>query len=436
MRLDTLWLFVFPALFLPNLGLERPTAYGRLEISDFLIAPYLVLVCLAVRKDAEVRIYNRLWPWLTSFIVAALLSTVTIWWRYSHTSDYEVAFGLLKLGKFSLYAFAGMLTARALANPVCRQRYDWALLMAGVVVGVSLWTREMTAASIYRETDAGYKATNAISAMMAILLAYLVGRMLVRANSNRWNLVALWLLPVLGLGFALSRGRGGWVAAVVAFTYLFYRFGMRRQVLWVLILGATTVVVGYTQYPSFKKTVDSTLWPDDPYLERYNAHIQGLDDRGRIVNNWLIEAGVDDGARVALWVTEVSKLSNAPVLGTGFFHRGGSSGLGYAHNFWLQMLLETGLLGFALLYGIAWVMWRSTRLVMAKQHRLELPVQAALVAAFVAGLSEDYFYGGIVLFTLLAVFAPIGALPLVHARARSTAVPSHTSKPANRILHA
>jgi hypothetical protein len=37
---------------------------------------------------------------------------------------------------------------------------------------------------------------------------------------------------------------------------------------------------------------------------------------------------------------------------------------------------------------------------------------AALVAAFVGGLSGEYFYGGMALFTFFAVYAPVGSVPL------------------------
>jgi hypothetical protein len=40
-----------------------------------------------------------------------------------------------------------------------------------------------------------------------------------------------------------------------------------------------------------------------------------------------------------------------------------------------------------------------------------VPTKAALVAAFVGGMSGEYFYGGLPLFTLLAVHAACGSLP-------------------------
>ena len=393
-----LWLWLFPLLYLPNLGFASQTAFGTLEISDFLIGPYIVLVSLGVWRDQCQRSYSRLTPWLIGFVAVTLVSTLTIWLRFPGASDYAMIFGLLKLGKLSLYGVAGVLTARALANPASRERYDWAVLGAGVVVAVALLFMPDEASRFASSSaQVGYRATNAVSVMMAVMLAYLVGRALVQVNGSGWHRAAVWLLPLIALGFMLSKGRGGWVAALVGLAYLFYRFGVRRQVILVLVIGLTTVGVAYTQYPSFKEQVDMTLWPDEAYLARYGAGV----------------AGVDDGARLVTWEHEIKKLPDAPFLGTGFFHRGSVSGLWMtgSHNFWLQMLLETGLLGFGILCVAGWRMWNATREAPAWQLRLRLPVQAAFVTAFVGGLSGEYFYGGMVLFTLLAMYAPVGALP-------------------------
>ena len=106
----------------------------------------------------------------------------------------------------------------------------------------------------------------------------------------------------------------------------------------------------------------------------------------------------------------------APVFGTGFFHRGfefSKSSLDEvgSHNFWLQMFLETGIVGGGLVLLIFWRMWRQAVFLERKGEKLAIAVQSAFVAAFVGGMSGEYFYGGIALFTLFIVYAPIGSLP-------------------------
>lgn len=392
MTLSRWWLLLFPLLYLPNLGFASATAFGTLEVSDFLIGPYIALVLFAVHKQGA-RQYQRLWPWLLGFVLVAFVSTATIWWRYPVTSSYPVTFGLLKLGKLSLYGVAGVLTARALSLPRHRSRFDWALLAGAVVVAISLLAmpdRE----SRWDPSGANltYNSLNAISVSMAIMFVWLTGRIWFGGGTERWRRVALWTLPVLLLGFSLSDGRGGWVAALAGLFFLLVRSEVSRRVVAVVALGVCTLGFAYVQFPQFKEDVDRTLWPDQEFLARYGAGV----------------AGVDDGARPITWANEVKKFPDAPILGTGFFHRGGASGLWTtgSHNFWLQMLLESGAVGFGVLSIALWMLWRQAR--RCTQRDCGVALQAALVAALVGGLSGEYFYGGMVLFTLLAVYAPVG----------------------------
>ena len=67
------WLLL-PLLFLPNLGLLRVTRFGALEISDFLIWPYMAAAVFVLLKrrgsapkpstmSAEIKeLYPRVWP--------------------------------------------------------------------------------------------------------------------------------------------------------------------------------------------------------------------------------------------------------------------------------------------------------------------------------------------------------------------------------------
>jgi hypothetical protein len=152
----------------------------------------------------------------------------------------------------------------------------------------------------------------------------------------------------------------------------------------------------------FRNRVDYTLFPDSSYLETYGSGV----------------GGIDDGARVVSWTTGLRQF-NAPVLGTGFFHRGGESGLDFtgSHNFFLQMFLETGIPGGVLMLIIFYRLWRMAASRSTKLAGLELPAKAALVAAMVGGSSGEYFYGGTMLLVLLGVCGPAGSLPRLRGRA-------------------
>jgi O-antigen ligase len=205
-------------------------------------------------------------------------------------------------------------------------------------------------------------------------------------------------MACLFLGSAISEGRGGWVAGIAGLLYLCVRGGLR----WRSLLIATVVpVFGITLYlcsPVFQKRVDATFVPGV-------SGVNAVDDDGRIGN---FTAGLD-------------QFRNSPILGTGFYHRGGQTGLypSGSHNFFLQMFLETGVPGGLLMLVIFWRLWRLAGTDTAKQAGLEVSTKAALVAAAVGGMSGEYFYGALPLFTLLAVYASCGSLP---ARAGTFAV--------------
>ena len=392
----SLWLAWLPLLFLPNFGLGGPTGFGTLELSDFLIAPFLALVALAGRRRGPLTIH-RLAPLLVGFAGWALLSTILVRERYGYPDHLAVIGGLLKLGKLVLYGTAGVLAARAIGDEGPWGWFPWALLAAGLVVAVALLQVQDPADAFHlSRAPAGYKAANAVSIMMAVLLCYLGGLWACGLGTPRWRSLAGPGLAVMALGFLLSRGRGGWVAALAGAAYIIYRRGLGPR-LMVALLGAVAVTgVAYGTLPDFRTEVDRTIWPDPDALRWTQSGVGGF----------------DDGARLNTWVHELGAFVRSPLLGTGFFHRGGASGLWAtgSHNFFLQMFLETGLVGGLLVLGALLRMWRDAGSAPARSLGQDVPVRSALVAALVGGLTGEYFYGGMVLFTLLLVFAPIGGL--------------------------
>src|ERR1700685_2031917 len=51
-----LWLFFFPLLFMPNAGFSHRTDFGVLEVCDWLIAPFIVLLMIAASAKYEQRV--------------------------------------------------------------------------------------------------------------------------------------------------------------------------------------------------------------------------------------------------------------------------------------------------------------------------------------------------------------------------------------------
>lgn len=420
-----LWLIWLPLLFLPNAGAERPTPFGTLSVADFLVGPYILFAYWRVRRNHTVHVkayIDVLAPLLFFFLAWILFVSATIPLRYLYFGNDRVIFSLLKVGKFSLYAVAGLLTCRALAVSTNGERraFYWSLLACGTLVGTTLLLSQNSLGLLLPGQSVSGREevyqSNVVSAMMAMFVTFVAGTVLAKGVTPRWRKVALIALAVMLLGFLMARGRGGWVAALIGMLYLFAHVDLRRTLL-VALLGAAVVGYAYTQYPTFRTEVDRTLNPDPIYLQTYDAGVMGI----------------DDGARWVILRAETPKILNAPLFGRGFFHRGGVSGI-YptgSHNFFLQMFLEAGIPGGLLMLLFFRRMWQHT----SAQHvgaELALPVHAALLAAGVVGLSGEYFYGGTALLTLFLIYAPVGSLP-VNATASHAPILHRRRLPARRI---
>ncbi|MDB5352386.1 MAG: O-antigen polymerase family protein [Planctomycetota bacterium] len=396
--MNFLWLAWLPLLFLPNLGVGGPTGFGTLELSDFLIGPFLALTALAGRRRPRLMIQGLNLP-LIGFVVWASFATVLIRERYGYPDHLAVIAGGLKLGKLTLYGVAGVLAARALTDETRRKQFSWALLVSGLVVAASLfWIQDPNDAMRPERANAGYKAMNAVSVMMAVLLCYLGGLWVCGLGTRKWRALAGPGLLLMTLGFLLSHGRGGWIAALAGVAYFFYRRGFGTRLVVGLAGAAILIVAAYNTFPEFSNEVDRTIWPDEEYLNRYASGVGGF----------------DDGARLQTWTHELGIFARSPLLGTGFFHRGGTSGLWLtgSHNFFIQMFLETGIVGGLLVFETLRRMWRLAGSAPARAINQDVPARSALVAAFVGGLTGEYYYGGMVLFTLLLIFAPVGGLAM------------------------
>jgi|GEM_PF-1293928 len=384
------WLYYFPFLFFPRLGLVGRTQFGVLELSDLLICPYLILVVLQVRWRGRT-LGSQLVPLMLLFFGWALVVTLLITVRYRYNDSLHLFLSLLKLVKFAVYGLAGMLTAKALRNDRVRQEFIRSLALAGIVTGIGLFFVGQKSA-ITEETKAlGYKAINAISVMAAILGSYLCGLWCKHKVESRWSrCLILIAMASLVVGSAVSEGRGGWVAGIAGVGYLCYRGGLRKQSLLIIAASPVFFLLLYTFSPGFQQRVQFTFSQVEPS-----------------------SGPVDDGGRPENFAKGIEQFQSSPILGTGFFHRAGETGLypNGSHNFFLQMFLETGIPGGLLMLAIWWRLWGLAGLVSAKRAGLDIPARAALIAAMVGGMSGEYFYGSISMFSLLAVYAACNSLP-------------------------
>jgi O-antigen ligase len=392
-----LWLLCFPLLFLPNLGLSHETAHGVLEVSDLVIGPFVLLLLIAPSVDHRQKI-SQLNLFLVGFLVWASLSTLSIHARYDYLDVVPVLIGcFVKLAKLALYVVAGVLISTRLISARVRDRWLWSLLAAVIMLSMGLLMSINGQSTQLMDSVAGYKSYNAIVVSIAILGSYIAGLWIDNAASRRWRSVAL---PVVGFAMCSvllsaslnAHGRGGWLALIVGCGYIFWKKARKTKAFAIALFLSLMGFAAYKALPNFKSLVDDTVSASDD-TETYRV------------------SGLDEGARVTTWVHEAPKLINSPLLGTGFYHRGGTSGLWDtgSHNFFIQMFLETGVVGGFLVIMVFIVMWRQAGSAGSRRARISVATRAALITAVVGGMSGEYYYGNVSVLVLFAVFALAGA---------------------------
>ncbi len=392
-----LWLFYFPLLFMPNFGFTHQTDFGVIEVSDWLIVPFIVLLVIAPSAKYEQRV-SKLNPLLYAFFVWALLSILSIHLRYEYLDDVPILVGsCLKLARLALYVIPGILTARKLSDPGVRGDWLWSLLAGLFMLSTGLLASGGDSGAQATDALEGYKSYNAIVVSMAILCSYIAGLWIDNAGSRRWSrcasvVVVFAVCSVLVSSSLSSHGRGGWLAFAIGFGYILLKRTQTLKTLVIIFILGLASLAAYETLPNLKSLVDLTVSPEDTQSQ-----------------------SVDDGARISTWAHEAPNFINAPLMGTGFYHRGGASGLWTtgSHNFFLQMFLETGIVGGLLLMAIFALMWRQARLTAISQNKTSVATLAALVTAIVGGMSGEYYYGGVSVLILFAVFAIAGSLPAV-----------------------
>jgi O-antigen ligase len=407
-----LWLYCFPLLFIPNFGFTQQTTFGLLEVSDWLIIPFILLLLMAPPPRSEQR-FSQLNPLLWCFLAWALLSTLSVHFRYDYLDDLPILLeSFLKLARLVLYVFAGILIARALSNPAVRGKWLWSLAAGLSMLSIGLLAGRGDSNPHPSDSLEGYKSYNVIIVSVAILCSYIVGLWIDNIGTKRWRQFACAAVLFAGCtvffsSSLTSHGRGGWAAFAVGFAYLLWKRMQTLKTLAILVILALVALTAYNMLPSFKSLVDTTFSLDQSAVSNQT---------------------IDDGARVSTWENEAPKIINAPLLGSGFYHRGGESGLWStgSHNFFIQMFLETGAVGGVLTILIFAFAWRHAGTTAAVQNHVSTATRAALITAVAGGMTGEYYYGGLGVLVLFAVLAIVGSLPtkrLVYISARTRVQP-------------
>jgi O-antigen ligase len=392
------------AMYLPSLMDSNPIGgiqeLGTLKTSDYLVLP-TILTLLAMGTERFRTIATDLLPLLVTFLTWTLLGVLLILPQYNFVWDREFLFSLLKFGKFSVYVLLGMLFTRAIKKERYRDVQLKAVIVSSIVNGAGLiYLFASQFLTIEAPADFGYDNTNGYGVLAACSCAFLEGLLINGLERTKVGYMSLIALVVSLLGLIVSDGRGAWVALFVASLYIVYKARRRlRRTVFVFSLLSGIVAVMYNYNDVFHEQVSHIIAPDDAYQSKMEENRAGI-------------AGFDDGRRLTTAIEELSHLSDAPVLGTGFFHRGGKTNLSIwgSHSFFIQVLLETGFVGCLILLLLLVKMWKLSERSESRQANLELPNKAALITAVVGGMSGEYFYGGVILLNVLIIFSSVGRL--------------------------
>jgi len=382
------FILVFPLVFLPDAGISVPTAYGLLAPSDFVLPIlYLFLLPNLLYRSSQPIFHRNVTIFYVLFAFIAALTTLLIPTRYPQMalSGDKVLFGFLKLAKFLEYSFFGYLLARSLNTPR-RIRFFELSFAAGCL---------LLACSIFYNYSIGYEDSyfyldNGIALTLAGLIIFWIGSSL-RKSSRPIMYLKLALVVILLLAMFIEQGRGGWIAAMVGIGYLVIlrRPNLRKFIIAAIIL--ISIAYAYNVLVPFKDEVIKTF----PRI--FNS------DSG---DDFADKYGIDDGGRIGIWGLYFKKISLEPILGAGFFNRTPESGLDWwgSHNFFLQMALETGLLGLFCLLAVFYYLWVDTTARSRDPTQLQT-YRAVLIAVVVGCQSGEYLYGGSVLLMLSIITA-------------------------------
>jgi O-antigen ligase len=213
-------------------------------------------------------------------------------------------------------------------------------------------------------------------------------------------------------GIMLSASRGAILAMLVVFAIYALEFRRIRAVFaGALVLSA------------------AALMAPESVQERM---FQGLDDRTVAVG---ASAGFQDevtSGRLYIWSRLAPEIIESPVIGSGLgssqwsqFARSGEYFAAHPHSFYLELLMDTGILGAAIVFLLYRYLWRSFR-TLGRDERLSAHVQGyfrgasiGLLAYVAYGVvnghwypSQDQVYLWVAVGLAIGMRAVLGALPV------------------------
>ena len=431
----TVWL-VLAAMLPVAAGLH----YGPASPADALIAIGLALWAVDGVRRGSLRIRAEI-PIAAVFIYLAVLLAAAI--------------GALDLGEaltevVKWVEFAGVILLTPLVLPI--RRAEWlviALLVAAMTqAAIGLYQfffrigpdwfliqgRFMRASGVFRQPNpfAGYLGlTLPVAISLSLYAADRFG--MEHRQLSAWTRLVFYpaATGVIGLGLVASWSRGGWLGAVAGVVVVVALYS-RRTAGWLAVgvLVVALLALGGTLNSAWLPTAITSRVADLP------AYF-GLGD---VLNQPVTDDNFAVIERLAHWVAALRMWELHPWLGIGPGNYAASYAavalprwdqpLGHAHNIYLNVLAETGLVGLLAFAAMwlslgGWVLRQAWRTRDAFAHALAVGVAGVLTHLAVHSVFDNLFVQGMVIHLALWLVAVAVA---AHPLAEVTGHPLHESE--------
>nr|MBI2905263.1 O-antigen ligase family protein [Chloroflexota bacterium] len=349
---------------------ERPTGWVRPAL---LIAGYGAVGFASLLYAAD---FNQALSAALEFVKDGVIAVVVIFLLQSGAMFRRVIWTLLLAG-----IFMGTLSVYQYATGTFNNNY-WGFAQAPLQNIVGQTSDHRSSGPI---GDPNYYAQ-----MMLVLVPLALDRVW-NERQRRMKLLAVWALAVSSLAIVFSFSRGGFIALLVMLgAMLAYR--RQRPINWLIALAIGLVLLQF---------VPAT------YTQRLQTIVEIIPGFG----NGVTTTGPNEASlrgRTSELIVAVQMFADRPILGVGlgnysFYYQSYSRRLGMdprvepreAHNLYLEVAAETGLLGLSMFGILLWVMFtgilRARHLLVAAKLTRYLDIISAYTFSLVGYLTASLF---------------------------------------------
>jgi O-antigen ligase len=313
-------------------------------------------------------------PFRVGALGFAMLAFV-LWGSLSLFYAYDLSWAWLRLGTFiqlSMFCLMciGVLNDLQRILSVCWAMIGWSA--AASLIGLYTYATGITSAV----TSPGENRNNfalflVISAVLAFLLSEEARKLWMR------NLVRFGVLPLLLLSLALAFSRTGYIAIVVAWICLAFRFAQARRILPVMAMGLGIALLA----PLLPDAFYARAWSIVPALNQETNRFGKADTFNIRVNVWqqgveMVEAHPITGVGLGNFHTELVEVARGKDLRQRIA----------AHSTYVGLAAEEGLVGLALYLSLIVLTLRSAGKAFKAGRRLKRFDVQSVAAMVEAGI--------------------------------------------------